>query len=425
MRLRRCYRNRMILAIFFLMLSQSAFSGNPMTSYQMVPKVVEGNTAFALDLYAEMAKKKQGNNLFFSPYSLSSALAMTYAGAKGNTATQISKVLHFPQNQDFLHPAFRGLQKEMFEAHNKSSVEVQIANALWVQKDTSLKADFKTVLKEHYDAPPKRVDFQKDSENARLKINKWVKNKTKNKIKNLLQKGILNKTTRLVLVNAIYFKGQWARPFNTRDTKTRPFFVTNTQSVNVPMMTQKSYFNYMENDKLQAVELAYANRGKQQKLMPSYFSDNVSMIILLPKQRNGLAKLEKSLNPKALQDWLTYVRPMKLEVSIPKFKINAGIELSKTLAEMGMPDAFTDKADFSGINGKKDLSLTSVIHKAFVSVDEKGTEAAGATAAVVGVRSIKPPPPRFTANHPFIFLIRHKSSGSILFMGRVVNPIKN
>jgi serpin B len=415
----------MIIAIFFIMLSQNSFSEEGMTFYQMIPKVVEGNTAFALDIYTEMTKKAKDNNLFFSPYSLSSALAMTYAGAKGNTATQISKVLHFPNNQDDFHPAFGILQQEMSEANKKSSVEIQIANALWVQKNSSLKAGFKTILEQHYSSLPQNVDFKTASENVRIKINKWVENKTKNKIKNLLKKGILNRMTRLVLVNAIYFKGQWARPFHVSETKKKPFFITKNRSVSVPMMSQKSHFNYMENDKLQVIELPYASRGKQHQLMPTHFSDSVSMVILLPKQRNGLAKLEQSLNPQALEDWLAYIRPMKIEVFIPKFKINAGIELSKVLSKMGMSDAFMNKADFSGINGKKDLFLTSVIHQAFVDVNEKGTEAAGATAAVVGVRSISPSPPIFTADHPFIFLIRHNSSGSILFMGRVVNPIKN
>jgi len=425
MQLKRCYRNSLIIAIFFTMFSQSAISKEEMDSYQMVDSLVKGNTEFALNLYAKLAKKKKANNLFFSPYSISTALAMTYAGAKGNTARQMSKVLHFPKNQDFLHPPFGSLQKQMSEANKKTSVEIRIANALWVQKGTSFQYDFKTVLNQHYKVRPRNVDFQQDSEKARKKINDWVETETNQKIKDLLQKGSLNKMTRLVLVNAIYFKGQWANPFKKTDTKNKPFFVKRNKSVKVPMMTQKSHFNYWENDKLQVVELPYASRGKQHKPMATQLNDSVSMIILLPKKRNGLAKLEKSLNPQALEDWLAYARAMKIKVSLPKFKINAGIELSKTLSKMGMSDAFIDKADFSGINGKKGLSLTSVIHKAFVSVDEQGTEAAAATGVVVGVRSINPPPPIFTADHPFIFLIRHKSTGSILFMGRVVNPIKN
>ncbi len=419
------YHNSLIIMIFLTLFSQSAFS-EKMTSYQMIPKIVVANTAFALELYAEMGNHKKGNNLFFSPYSISTALAMTNAGARGNTARQISKVLHFPENQDYLHPAFGILQQEMSEAHKKSSVELRIANALWVKKDSSIKADFKNILKQYYGAQPRNVDFQTtDSEKVRLRINKWVENHTQKKIKNLLQKGTLNRMTRLVLVNAIYFKGQWANPFKTSNTKNRPFFITKTQSISVPMMKQKNYFNYMENNQLQVIELPYAIRGKQHQLTSTHLSDSISMVILLPKQRNGIAKLEKSLNPNTLEEWLTYTRPKKVEISLPKFKINAGIELSKILSKMGMSEAFTDKADFSGINGKKDLSLTSVIHQAFVNVDEQGTEAAAATAAVLGVRSINPPPPVFTADHPFIFLIRHKSTGSILFMGRLMNPIKN
>jgi serpin B len=419
----------MIFSSVFLVFGQSSAKADSCetgdnTAYGLINPVVKGNTAFALDLYAQLKTAKSGN-LFYSPYSISTALAMTYAGAKGETGTQMSKVLHFPECQTALHPAFSLLQDQINDAAQKN-IKLSIANALWGQKGHPFRKEFKDAVKNYYKAALKEVDFRTAYEAARKVINAWVEKKTHEKIKDLVPKRVLKPMTRLVLVNAIYFKGNWASPFKTGDTKDMPFMVTPNNSVEVPMMTQKSYFGYKKNDSLQVLELPYAkNRLENPLELPSSYDDNtVSMIVLLPRQRDGLAELESSLNPANLDEWLDGLRRKKVKVFLPKFKVSTGFELSNTLKKMGMPDAFNDDADFSGMDGTTDLSIMSIIHKAFVDVNEKGTEAAAATAVFVGTRGLPPPTPTFRADHPFIFLIRHNSSGSILFMGRVVNPVK-
>ncbi|EDN68409.1 Proteinase inhibitor I4, serpin [Beggiatoa sp. PS] len=383
--------------------------------------MVEGNTTFALDLYEQLRKDK--GNLFFSPYSLSTALAMTYAGARGNTEKQMSQALHFPPNQIQLHPAFFHLQQQINASQTENeAVELRIANALWSQKGYELVADFKNALTNYYQTKSQPVDFEKATETARQTINHWVEKQTNDKIQELLKRGVINRLTRLVLVNAIYFKGNWAMPFDSNKTKMEPFWNAPNSSANVPMMNQKNYFGYAENYNFQILELPYAAQ-QVNHLDISYDDNNLSMIVLLPRHRDGLSQLENSLNPTSLAEGIKKLQWQKVNVSFPKFKMNTGFELSKLLSKMGMPDAFNDrKADFSGMDGTKELSLTSVIHQAFVEVNEKGTEAAAATAVLVGTRGLPPPTPEFRADHPFIFFIRHNSSGSILFMGRVVNP---
>jgi serine protease inhibitor len=391
------------------------------TAFDLIPSVVEGNTTFAFDIYAILRENK--GNLFFSPYSLSTALAMTYVGSRGNTKKQMSQVLHFPQNQSQLHPAFFNLQGQINASQNENDgVELRIANAIWSQKGYELMAAFKNALTNYYRTQSQPVDFEKATETARQTINQWVEAQTNDKIKELLKRGVINRLTRLVLVNAIYFKGDWAMPFDSNKTKTEPFWNTPKTSVDVSMMTQKNYFGYAESYGFQMLELPYATQ-KVNQTETSYDDKSLSMIVLLPRTRDGLKALENKLNPTFLADGIEQLHWQKVNVSIPKFKMNTGFELSKILSKLGMPDAFNEeKADFSGMDGTKELSLTSVIHQAFVEVNEKGTEAAAATAVLVGTRGLPPPTPEFRADHPFIFFIRHNSSGSILFMGRVVNP---
>ncbi len=381
-----------------------------------VEAVAEGNTAFAIELYAQLTKAKN-DNLFFSPYSISTALAMTYIGAKGKTATQMAQVLNFPDSKTKLHPIFFRLQKQVNDAAH-DDIELKVANAIWSQQKHSFVKDFKDSLQKYYQANLQKADFKTAHEPVRQKINAWVEKQTNDKIKNLIKKGVLNRLTRMVLVNAIYFKGNWVTPFDSSDTKNTPFWTTAADSVEVPMMNQKHWFGYMENTDLQLLELPYDAANNSEA------GNDLSMLVLLPRERDGLAKLEKLLNPQNLAKWLLSLRHQKVKVFLPKFKINTGFELSKTLTSMGMPNAFGNKADFSGMDGTKNLYLTSVVHQAFVDVNEKGTEAAAATGVIVGTRSIAPPSPTFRADHPFIFLIRHNLSGSILFIGRIVNPTK-
>jgi serpin B len=423
MQLIRCLLSRGIIIFsgFLLVSGHIAYANDDdMTEAQMtklISTVSDGNSAFAFYLYTQLKANNNGN-LFFSPYSLSIALAMTYAGAKGKTATQMAKVLHFPKEQ--VHAAFHLLQGQVNAAHvQNNNVELRTANALWGQKRYPFLESFKETLKKDYEVQVKEVDFRRHYKRIHKEINAYVESQTNDKIKDLIKPGIIKSLTRLVLVNAIYFKGNWATPFDKDKTEKLPFWLTSNNSVEVPMMNQKSHFSYMDYDGIQLLELPYAVQ-KTGKF--GYSDDKLSMIILLPKARDGLAQLERLLTVENLDRWLDRSYWLKVKVFLPKFKINTGFELSKTLASMGMPDAFNEKANFSGMDNTKELYLSSVIHQAFVDVNEKGTEAAAATAVMGMTRGMSPPPPTFRADHPFIFLIRHNSSGSILFMGRVVNP---
>jgi len=371
--------------------------------------VVQGNTKFAFDLYAKL-KEKEGN-LFFSPFSISTALAMTYAGAKGNTEKQMAEVLHFILKDDSLHSAFAELQKHLNAVQEKGNIELSIANSIWCQKGYTFLKEFLNIINDYYQGKINSVNFITECEDARNRINKWVEQQTNDKIKELIKPGILNPLTRLVLVNAIYFKGKWEREFEKRFTKKMPFWLNSKDTVNCPMMRQQGKFLYRENDSLQILELPY-------------LGNELSMIVLLPKKIDGLQKLEHNLNINNLKNWTDFSSEDVI-VYLPKFKMTSEFYLGKTLSLMGMTDAFSYKqADFSGIDGTRELFISEVIHKAFVDVNEEGTEAAAAT-AVVMLKAVAPKKPIvFRADHPFIFLIRDNHSGSILFFGRLVEPTK-
>ena len=389
--------------------------------------IVEGNNKFALELYAKLRARE--GNLFFSPYSISTALAMTYAGARGQTEAQMARVLHFPTvtkliggpdgglmalpgwERERFARAFGRIIKELNARGEKGGYELSVANALWGQKGYGFLEDFLELIKTNYDGRLSEVDFAKATEAARKTINTWVEKKTRNKIKDLIPKGVLNQLTRLVLTNAIYFKGNWASQFKKDRTQDAPFTLAGGEKVDVPMMNQTAEFNYMETEDFQGLELPYVD-------------DELSMIILLPKRVDGLAEFEKTLTLKNLSKWLARLRKRKVIVSVPKFKMTSQFRLADVLKAMGMTDAFVpDVADFSRMNGKRDLFIWAVIHKAYVDVNEEGTEAAAATGVVVGITSVMPGRiPVFRADHPFLFLIRDNHSGSILFIGRAMNP---
>lgn len=386
-----------------------------------VKSIVEGNNKFALQLYAKLRTKK--GNLFFSPYSISTALAMTYAGARGETETQMAQVLGFSMitsetidtetawDRMQVHSAFGTIINDLNTRSQKGKYQLNIANALWGQKGYEFLPQFLQIIKVNYGGGLNEVDFIRATETARQTINAWVEKETKGKIKDLIAKGVLDRMTRLVLTNAIYFKGNWARQFQKDKTKDAPFTLINEESINVPMMNQTGLFGYMETDSFQALELPYVDK-------------ELSMIILLPRQVDGLADLEERLTVKNLMDWLEQIRQRKVAVFIPKFKLTCRFELAEVLKSMGMTDAFEPGiADFSAMTGKKDLFISAVIHKAYVDVNEEGTEAAAATAVVMKTTAVAPEKiPVFRADHPFLFLIRDNCSGSILFMGRVMNP---
>jgi len=368
--------------------------------------VVKGNNAFALDLYAQL-KKEQGN-LFFSPFSISTALGMTYAGARGNTERQMAEVLHFELGQEGLHPAFRELFMELNSRPGGRRYELSVANALWGQKGYRFLEEFRELVRKNYGGGLNQVDFVKARETARRTINTWVEGETRGKITDLLKPGIINSWTRLVLTNAIYFKGYWASRFKEELTQEAPFTLVTGGKVNVPMMHLNGEFRYMETDDLQALELPY-------------LGGDLSMVVFLPKETDGIRNFEPSLTAGSLKKWLVRFREQEVLVALPKFKMTCDFRLDQALKSMGMTDAF-EEADFSGMTGRKELFIAAVVHKAFVEVNEEGTEAAAATAVVMEKGAVGQRPPVFRADHPFLFLIRDLRSNSILFLGRVMDP---
>ncbi|HIK33503.1 MAG TPA: serpin family protein [Oscillatoriales cyanobacterium M59_W2019_021] len=375
-----------------------------------VAAIVEGNTAFACDLYRQLSTAE--GNLFFSPYSISNALAMTYAGARGETAAEMERVLHFSLASDRLHPAFAELI-EVLEPEGTSTYELAIANRLWGQQNYGFLPEFLNLLERHYAAPLQEVDFINATEDARTTINAWVAQQTQNNIQNLLPAHSIDPSTQLVLTNAIYFKGNWLVPFDASATQNQPFHLSSAETIEVPMMHQMEYWNYADLDGLQVLELPYEG-------------ETLSMVILLPTEIDGLAALERQLTPENLQAWLSSARdlPMMMDGSpvsvwLPRFKLTSAFELKNTLSEMGMPQAFGNTADFSGMTGQPDLAISQVIHKAFVDVNEQGTEAAAATAVAVTRGGSN----TFRVDRPFVFFIYDRNSSSVLFLGRVVNPL--
>ena len=373
-------------------------------------ELVNGNNSFAFDLYRQIESSE--GNLFFSPYSISSALAMTYAGARGNTEKEMAKTLKFTDQQK-LHPAFSDLAVRLNKVQEGGHIELSIANSLWPQAEYEFLDSYLELTKAYYGVAITPVDYKNSTEAARQMINHWVEDKTKQKIKDLIKPGVLDPLTRLVLANAIYFKGNWKTQFQPDRTKDAPFHVSPTRVVQVPMMSQKENYNYADLGTLSMIELPY-------------IGEELAMIILLPKENDGIDELESGLSAESLVQMRDELRNREILVYLPKFKMTSGFRLDKNLISMGMADAFNPrKADFSGMDGRPDwLYIGAVIHKAFVEVNEEGTEAAAATAVVMKARGLPKPPPVFRADHPFIFLIHQKRTGSILFMGRVTDPTK-
>jgi serpin B len=378
------------------------------------PKIVaEASNTFAANLYGKLAA--QPGNLFFSPLSIETALVMTSAGAKGETLQQMARTLGVSQGRDDVdwagvHSSFGAFMKDLLA--RKDDVKphgylLSATNALWGQKGFEFLPAFLKVVDGNYGALLNDVEFKADTEGARKTINAWTERPTRGTIKDLLHPGVLTDQTRLVLTNAIYFKGLWERPFNQQMTRDAPFHLTAAKEVKAPMMHAiEGRYGYMETDTLQAVQMWYKG-------------GDVSMIILLPKKVDGLAAVEKGLTLKFLAKTIDALDETEVNVTLPKFMVTAEFELSKTLAAMGMTEAFDPaKADLSGMTGQKGLFLSSAVHKAFVIVEETGTVAAAATE----LSGAGGKPYDFVADHPFLFLIRHEPTGTILFMGRVADP---
>lgn len=373
--------------------------------------LVRDNTAFALDLYRQL--RTQEGNLFFSPYSISTGLAMAFAAARENTEKQMARTLHFTLDQERLHPAFSELRAMLENIQQAGNVRLSQANSLWPQAGHPFLPEYLSLIERHYGVSITAVDYA--SETARQAtcktINAWVEGKTEGRISNLISEGNLDELTRLVLTNAIYFNGRWKNEFKPNRSKDALFFLSARKCVEVTMMDQTEHFKYAETDSVQIVELPY--RGGE-----------VSMLVLLPRQIEGLAALEASFSAARLTAWRSALREQRVSVMLPKFAMTFGIRLSETLKRMGMEEAFTwPGANFAGFEGDpKWFYIGEVIHKAYVAVDERGTEAAAATAAVMMLGGMPPPCPVFRADHPFLFVIQENRTGSILFMGRATDP---
>lgn len=375
--------------------------------------LVASNSDFAFGLYR--ALKDADGNIFYSPYSISEALAMTYGGARGETEKQMAIALEFKLSQDKLHAAFNSLDLELSkrgqnaQGQDEKGFRLHIINAIWGQQGFKFASQYLDLLAQNYGAGLRILDFIKAPEPSRQTINQWVSDQTEGKIKDLLPQGSITDLTRLVLTNAIYFNAAWQSQFQTEATTDGKFMLLDEKQVTVRMMHQQKSFGYAQGENYQVVELPYDG-------------NELSMVIMLPKA-DQFKNFESTLNTERVETLLGSLKSEAVNLKMPKFKIESEFNLNKTLSDLGMPLAFSEtEADFSGMDGAKDLHISDVVHKAYVTVDEKGTEAAAATGVVVGTTSMPSQVYDVTLDHPFIFFIRDIETGTILFIGRVLNP---
>lgn len=394
---------------FFLLKSLCKFNQmNFMNSVSEETKeAVQGNNRFSLELFSNIVKKEKGN-VFFSPFSISSAFAMVYEGASGKTADEIRSAFHFQEESSKRRESWKNLLNKI--KRKSKNYELFTANALWIHKDFKVLPAYSSTIEKYYGGEVSNLDFIGATERSRQTINKWVEEKTNRKIMNLFSPGSLNQLTRLVLTNAIYFKGEWLKQFDKEETKEENFWISKEKVVKVPMMKitgQNARFNYAETENLQILEMDYKGR-------------EFSMIVLLPKK--DLQFLKSSLTEKNFRDWIEKLKEERVDVYFPKFKFNKKYTPNEILQEMGVKCAFIPgKADFSKIDGTKGLYIQITIHQAFVEVNEEGAEAGGATGIGIGITAV-PVKKVFRADHPFIFIIQEKESGNILFIGKVIDP---
>jgi len=372
---------------------------------------------FCFDLFKKIQQDKNNqDNLFYSPYSVFTALAMTYEGARNNTASEMADVLSVEQDNETFHQYMKSLYKYLNE---NSEYNISTANALWPKVGFNLLTEYTKVIEKYYGGNSTSVNYSNPEEAAGI-INSWVENKTNNLIKNLVPASAINPTlTRLILTNAIYFKGTWQIQFDEKNTTEREFLNSDGETIQVDTMKlvdTENLFNYTETEDLQILELGYKG-------------DDLSMIIILPKNNEtDLTEIVNSLNKENYTEWVEQMTQREVDIYLPKFKYETKYTLNNYLKDLGISEAFTTNADFSGMDGRKDLMISSVLHKAFVEVKEEGTEAAAATAVVMDLTAIEPidEPERivFDCDHPFLFTINHKETGTILFIGEVIDPSK-
>ena len=367
------------------------------------------NNKFAFDIFNAI-NPSHDENLVISPFSISTALAMTYAGAGGNTAIQMARTLYFDSDQENFHKNFSEWMNTIMEK-GEAKKQLQIANSLWPQEDYPFLDEFMNLIREYYGSAFYKVNYKGDREQIRQQINAWVEKNTNDLIKDLIQPGVLVEDTRLVLVNAIYFLSNWKIAFDENATHTNTFNISRERTVNVPFMYMKDDLNYIKTDNFQALELEYEG-------------SEFSMLILLPAENIDPDEFIKNFDALAFAETVSILEKQEVQVYLPSFKVRSKFDLEKLLAAMGMPDAFSNRADFSNMTPLNDLKIDKVIHEAFIDVYEEGTEAAASTAVVIIRKSaiVDPPANIFRADRPFFYLIRENQSNSILFMGKVVNP---
>jgi serpin B len=408
----------------FTVVAFGVISSLPATPISFTPSpevktVVEGNTTFGVELYQKL--KDRPGNLFFSPFNISTTLAMTSAGARGQTEMEITNVLHLNLPPEKLHPAFKTLLDRMVKIHRWNRIVLKSANSFWAQKDCSFKPEFCRLVNENYFAETKSIDFKKAPAAAANEINRWVERKTSGRISSIAAANQFTPLTRLALCDAIYFKGKWQHEFKARDTKPALFHVSTNQTITVPMMSQKGDF-----------KITHADESSIALLEMPYSGKDLSMIILLPRtdhlsldiDQPGLSGLEEKLTSANLQQWLSELDKTEEHetwVALPRFTTTQSFDLAPELKSLGLKSAFDDSANFTGMDGGTKLFVSHVMHKAFVDVNESGTEAAAVTVVIVATKGM---PSRFIVDRPFIFLIRENASGSILFLGRVIDPTK-
>ncbi len=367
------------------------------------------NNKFAFDIFNAI-NPSHDENLVISPFSISTALAMTFAGADGNTAMQMARTLYFDMDQEAFHKNFSEWVNTILEK-GESKKQLQIANSLWPQEDYPFLDEFMNLIRQYYGSAFYKVNYKGDREQIRQQINAWVEKHTNDLIKDLIQPGVLTDDTRLVLVNAIYFLSDWKIAFDENATHPGVFYITREKTANVPFMYMKDDLRYTKTDDYQVIELKYEG-------------GDFSMLVVLPAENKDLISFMKDFDALTFAQTIEKLEKQEVQVYLPSFKVRSKFDLEKLLAAMGMPDAFSNRADFSRMTPLNDLKIDKVIHEAFIDVNEEGTEAAASTAVVIIRKSaiIDPPNNIFRADRPFFYVIKENSSNSILFMGKVVNP---
>lgn len=404
----------LLSALVFYSCSRRAQKSMEQTPQSGVSAVLEKNLAernnhFAFDLLHQLPLEDK--NAVFSPFSISAALAMTYAGARELTAQQMVNTLYFDPDQEAFHQDYQQYL-ELLNKMAEEDVQLNAANSLWAQKNHHFLPEFFATLETRYKANVQQVNYAGDREAIRHQINQWVYEQTRKKIEDLIPPMVLTPDTRMVLVNAIHFYGPWLKEFDKEQTRPLPFHAISGEKISTDFMFREDTFSYYEDDELQAIALPYSG-------------EDFSMVIMLPSIEKGLQTFEQSLTAEKFSGIINQMEQKKAEAYIPRFEATTKIKLEEVLSAMGMPGAFSNKADFSGMTGEKDLKIDQVIHQAVIEVQEEGTEAAAATAVVMIVKTaigMDDEKIVFRADRPFLFAIKDNTYNSILFMGRVVNP---